>query len=276
MSAADFINTLFIKYAMTQGRIQKRVCNDIANNKDDTFNIINFVSGFKTMLALAIMNIISKTTKAELDEYKEDLDTKTADIEERQKILEEQETEFRNNRDALEQRVARLEAQLEQKKKENNALQKAIAIKDHQIRIMEHEIGEENEDEIDGLCIEDDAILEKDDISREEQEVIYDAECLKDMKIVFIGGQNNMLIRLQQKYPNWTYIGFKARGIESTVKSDAEMMVVAYNYIDHQTYNKAISMTPEGCPIVYLSKTNIDYIEQKILREKEKHENEVI
>lgn len=100
---------------------------------------------------------------------------------------------------------------------------------------------------------------ELDELKSYQIEPVEQAELLElPENVVFVGGHQNMLKYLRQRYPHWKYMsGDKCGDFQK-----ADVVFVWYKHMNHSLFNSALSKAADvSVPYLYLSATNMDRLE---------------
>lgn len=84
---------------------------------------------------------------------------------------------------------------------------------------------------------------------------------LPEKGIMFLGGHINMTKKLKQKYPKWAYVSD-----ENIRKNCCNVKIIFYwtAHGSHKLMRKVYSKIPSDTQIIYVSSTNIDYLEREM------------
>ena len=80
--------------------------------------------------------------------------------------------------------------------------------------------------------------------------------------ILIIGGHNNVIARLRQKYPNWRYI----KGDDTSCADIKQPLCVFLMPVclEHSVQHRALSMISPDTPVIKIKSTNLDRIEAEM------------
>ena len=89
---------------------------------------------------------------------------------------------------------------------------------------------------------------------------------LKKKKIIIIGGNQNWISKLRNRFPDWTYVSPDASGaMDAKIVRSADKVYFFTEVLSHKIYFKFINrLRAEAIPFGYLRGTNINRIIERI------------
>lgn len=98
----------------------------------------------------------------------------------------------------------------------------------------------------------------------DEHENLVDQAVLPKERVLFLGGHENMLKKLRQRYPGWTYIGDENFS-QMSLNLSIDICFVWYKHLSHKVTEMVQRKTKGIVPVIYLNATNMDYLEKEMV-----------
>ena len=102
------------------------------------------------------------------------------------------------------------------------------------------------------------------DVDKNEAEIQQTKIQLPDERILFLGGHENMLKKLRQKHPGWTYIGDDS-STKITWDMTFDVCFIWYKHLSHKAFLTVQNRVDNRAPIIYLNSTNLECLEQEMM-----------
>lgn len=188
-----------------------------------------------------------KLNKAEneVEELKSEVSRKTTFIGTQQQEIEQQRAKIAK----LERQLAyidkdqnnRLREELDSLRKENAALKKQAAAKSQQKQQKQ----------------------QKQNRDAEAEKKMLESVVLPESNVVFLGGHTNMVKKVKAIYPKWFYVSDETFSTRPA-PSNPEVVFFWTDHTSHGMMWKTYNEVADGTPIVYLSATNIELLQQQM------------
>lgn len=86
---------------------------------------------------------------------------------------------------------------------------------------------------------------------------------LPETNILFLGGHPNLLRKLQERHPKWSFINPNCFG--KPVPATPQVIFYYTQHMSHCLEERVFSAVADETPVVYIGSTNIDKVEQEML-----------
>lgn len=157
--------------------------------------------------------------------------------------------------DALKQQIEALNIRLRKKEKENAYLEKQLELF---MTFDDKEVTGPEEDEPEEEFPADSA--QEEDLEREIARIETETTFLKEKRITLYGGHQNLVTKLKERFPAWTYIGVHGKAKKEQV-AGKDAVVLLTDYVSHASYfNAKENALSAEVPLCYARGTNIDMV----------------
>lgn len=158
----------------------------------------------------------------------------------------------------LKQRLEKAESMVSKQRRSLDKVkfgyEKMIADLERQLAIARGEAVEDEPVEADEDA-DDTPVVEPEDEGRE-------WHALPETGIVFIGGNQNMVKKLRQRHPGWTYL--ESDNVNFQASNGAAGIFMFYKTIGHTTLSRMNRVFDAGIPRFWVSKVNLDALEAEM------------
>ncbi len=98
------------------------------------------------------------------------------------------------------------------------------------------------------------------DIDTPKEEAVSDIRSLvKDMRVLCIGGHDNLLSKVHKEFPKWNLLDSKRMSFDKNLIKNAELVIIFNRYISHSPYYFAVDTIREyDIPLLYSAANNIE------------------
>lgn len=168
------------------------------------------------------------------------------------KQIAEQEEAFRSEKRSLEKSILRLKHELDDARKK--ADEEIASLKEQNAQLVDFIL---RCDEIDEEGNED---LEQEEAIEEGHTFQYP---LPDSRVLFLGGHRNMTKKVEALHPDWLFLSDD--NIRTRGATNIDVIFFWTGHSSHKLQEKVFADLPEIPPIIYVTATNIDRLEQEML-----------
>lgn len=215
------------------------------------------------ILAMRLMMAMNEETTKTLLKKVENKESEIRKL--KQKAKENRKIQESSESKTAREQMLRAKAENERLYMDNLRLGKKIAALENEVRRLKSDSSEDVKDNAEKPEASDVKVPEEPEVKAEEE--IIPVEPFPVKGVVFFGGHPNLVNKLRQVHPKWTFVNPESPKSQNGLtysNANISVMIVHSKHASHSQWDLITNKIPAETPILFVSTSNLDSIESEI------------